>query len=203
MTRRYAEATQRNREPIFEVLRRLLPATGAHVLEVASGSGEHAVHLAPRLEVASWQPSDLDPEARASIDAWRSENGSATVLHALALDVSLADWPSRVLHRPVDLLFCANMIHIAPVRAGEGLLEGAREVLVPGGLVCLYGPFRRGGRHTAPSNEAFDAGLRQRNPTWGVRDLETVTRHGEAHGLMPMEVVEMPSNNLVVAFRAT
>jgi len=194
--KRLAPATARNRAPILDVLRRFVPRD-AHVLEIASGTGEHAVYLARALEVASWQPSDVDPLAHASVEAWRAEEPRVLPVHHV--DVTEADWPAA-LGRRFDVVFCANMIHIAPFRACQGLLAGAPNVLRPGGWLALYGPFRRGGQHTAPSNEAFDASLRARNPAWGVRDLEEVTRLAEAAGLAAVEVVEMPANNLTVLF---
>jgi len=194
--RRFAPAAARNREPILEVLRRHV-RPGANVLEIASGSGEHATFLAPALEVATWQPSDPDADARASVDAWRRSSGEERVLAALELDVT-APWPALPT-RP-DVVVCVNMIHIAPLRACEGLLDGAAELLEPGGVLYLYGPYRRGGRHTAPSNEAFDASLRSRDPEWGVRDLEDVVAAAARRGLVLREVVEMPANNLSVIF---
>ncbi|MBX3218448.1 MAG: DUF938 domain-containing protein [Labilithrix sp.] len=197
--RRFAPATARNRDAILAVLARVVPA-GANVLEIASGSGEHAVYLAPRLDVASWQPTDADAEARRSIDAWRAEARADRVLPALALDVT-APWP-RLPAAP-DAIVCANMIHIAPWSACLGLLEGAATILAPAGILYLYGPYRRGGRHTAPSNEAFDASLRSRDPAWGVRDLESVTAEAAARGLGLVDVVEMPAQNLSVVLRKT
>lgn len=198
--RRFAPAAARNREPILEVLRRFVSG-GSHVLEIASGSGEHAVFLAPALDVASWQPTDPDPDARASIDAWRAVAGDARVRPAKALDVTCLPWPAP--DDPPDVVVCINMIHIAPWAACEGLFAGAAAVLRdrPFSLVYLYGPYRRGGAHTAPSNEAFDASLRWRNPEWGVRDLEAVTATAEAHGFEIAEVVPMPANNFSVVFR--
>jgi SAM-dependent methyltransferase len=194
--KRFAPATARNRDAIRDVLRRVAPPR-ANVLEIASGTGEHAVYLAAELDVASWQPSDVDPGAHASIDAWRREE--PRVLPSLTLDVTEPGW-ARTLGRTWDVVFCANMIHIAPFRACEGLLEGAPEALRHGGVLFLYGPFRRNGSHTAPSNEAFDASLRARDPAWGVRDLETVTSLAEKHGLHRVDVIEMPANNLSVVF---
>jgi SAM-dependent methyltransferase len=195
--RRFAPATERNRDPILGVLRRVAPPR-AEVLEIASGTGEHAVYFTSQLDVASWQPSDVDALARASIDAWRTDD--ARVLPSITLDVTEPGWATR-LGRTFDVVFCANMIHIAPFRACEGLLDGAPSALRPGGVLLLYGPFRRAGHHTAPSNEAFDASLRARDPAWGVRDLELVSEVAERHGLRPAEVIEMPANNLSVVFR--
>ena len=193
--RRHAPATARNRDAILEVLRRHVQP-GARVLEIASGSGEHAVHLAPRLAVTSWQPTDPDPTSRTSIDAWRAEaDPDRRVLPAIDLDVTGA-WPA--FSPAPDVIACINMIHISPVAATEGLLDGAAALLGAGGLLYLYGPYRREGRHTAPSNEAFDASLRARNPEWGVRDVEWVTSSAAARGLSLVEIVPMPANNLSV-----
>lgn len=196
--RRFAAATARNREPILEVLRRFVPK-GAHVLEIASGSGEHAVFLAPRLGVASFQPSDRDPAGRRSTDAWVKYVGVSGVLPAIDLDVTRRPWPK--LAATPDVIVCANMIHIAPWAACEALVEGAAALLPEGGILYLYGPYRREGRHTAPSNEEFDASLRSRNPEWGVRDLEAVTELAAERGLTLVEVVPMPANNLSVVVR--
>jgi hypothetical protein len=197
--RRFAPASERNREPILEVLRRVVPAD-ARVLEVASGSGEHAVHLAQPLGVRSWQPTDPDPEARASVDAWRAAVGerASRVLPALDLDVHREPWPVPA----ADVVLCINMIHIAPWSACEALFRGAAGVLSSGGQVVLYGPFRRGGAHTAPSNEAFDQSLRARDPAWGVRALEAVADVAARHGFALGEVIAMPANNFSVVFRA-
>jgi hypothetical protein len=164
------------------------------VLEIASGTGEHAVYFAARLPVASWQPSDPNAESRASIDAWREEGGSERVLSAIELDVLVRPWPIE----RVDVVVNINMIHISPWRACEALFAGAREVVGEGGAMVLYGPYKRGGAHTAPSNEAFDARLRSENPEWGVRDLEAVLEVAERSGFALREVVAMPANNFTV-----
>lgn len=198
--RRYAPATARNRAPILDVLRPIVPE-GAAVLEIASGSGEHAVYLAPRLGVARWQPTDPDPDARASIDAWREAEDAPTVLPARALDVVVPDETLVGEVGVVDLVVSVNMIHIAPWEATLRLFHLARRVLGPparGGRVFLYGPFRRAEVVTASSNEAFDASLRARNPAWGLRDLEAVVEVGRAHGFALAGVTPMPANNLSV-----
>ncbi|MCC6902284.1 MAG: DUF938 domain-containing protein [Polyangiaceae bacterium] len=194
--RRFAPATERNREPILEVLRRFLRPE-ARVLEIAAGSGEHACFFAARLPVAEWQPTDPDADSRASIDAWRAHVRLDQVRPALALDVTAEPWPVT----RTDAVVCINMIHISPWAATLGLMRGATRVLEPGGVLFLYGPYRRSGAHTAPSNEAFDASLRARDPSWGVRDLEAVTRAAEDAGLVSEEVVAMPANNFAVVFR--
>lgn len=196
--RRFADATQRNREPIAAVLARVL-STKARVLEVASGTGEHATYLADRLGVASWQPTDPNRDALLSIDAWRVALGASRVQPALALDVHEKPWPDS-LGGPFDALVNINMIHIAPWSATASLFEGAAQVLRSGGLAFLYGPFRREGQHTAPSNHAFDESLRARDATWGVRDLEAVVEVAEANGFSLGEVVSMPANNFSVTF---
>jgi hypothetical protein len=192
--RRSAAATQRNREPILAVLRRVLPPAGV-VLEIASGTGEHAASFALALPALRWQPSDPDAEARASIAAWCA--GLANVAPPLALDASADAWPIE----RADAIVCINMVHIAPWAACEGLLRGAARVLPGGGPLYLYGPYHVGGVPTAPSNAAFDADLRWRNPAWGVRDLEAVVAAAAAGGLRFVERVAMPANNLSVVFR--
>lgn len=196
--RRFAPATSRNREPILDVLAPLGLA-GARVLEIASGTGEHAVFLAGRLGVASWQPSDADAGARESIDAWRTFTDDPCVTPALALDVTSRPWPVPEGAR-FDLLVNVNMIHISPWSACEALFDGARDVLAPGALCYLYGPFRRGGA-MARSNEAFDASLRARDPAWGVRDLEQVVAVARARGFDDPDVTPMPAENLSLVFR--
>jgi len=193
--KRHAPATARNRQPILDVLRPRLPADGL-VLEVASGSGEHAVHFAAALPQLVFQPSDPDEEALASIDAWAADSGLANVRPAVALDTTAPSWPVA----QATAVLCCNMIHIAPWAAAVGLIAGAARLLPDHGLLFLYGPYRRNGQ-TAPSNEAFDRDLRRRNADWGVRDLEAVTELAEAHGFAAPEVIEMPANNLSVIFR--
>lgn len=195
-SRRHAPATLRNRDPILAVLRRVLPARGV-VLEIASGSGEHAAYFAPAFPALAWQPSDTDPGARASIAAWCER--LSTVRPPLAVDVTADDWGIDA----VDAIVCVNMIHIAPWPACEGLLRGAARRLPPGGVLYLYGPYRVGGVHTTPSNAAFDAQLRAQDPSWGVRDLDEVTALAAAHGLAQRETVAMPANNLSVVFTLT
>jgi SAM-dependent methyltransferase len=194
--RRHAPAAARNRDAILDVLQRCLPRRGL-VLEVASGSGEHVVHFArasgPGLE---FQPSDSDPTARASIDAWAAALGVTNVRPAIALDASAEVWP--VQH--ADAVLCINMIHIAPWAATLGLVRGAERVLPPGGLLYLYGPFRRDGRHTTPSNERFDQDLRRQDPEWGVRDVEAVAVLADAAGFGPPVIEAMPANNLSIIF---
>ena len=191
--RRQSPSTARNRGPILDVLKRVLPAEGL-VLEIASGTGEHVVHFARHLPRLVWQPSDADPDARASIEAWRIAEQLDNVRSAVTLDVTAEPWP---VERAAAML-CINMIHISPWAATGALLRGAARVLPAGGILYLYGPYRRRDRVTAPSNEAFDADLRRRNPEWGLRDLETVVDAASRHGLRLIETVDMPANNLSV-----
>jgi len=194
--RLYAPAVARNREPILAVLRRVLPAAGL-VLEVASGSGEHAAFFAAALPGVSWQPSDPDPRARASIAAFLDAGAPPNLLPPLALDAAAGGWP---IARAMAVV-CINMIHVAPWSACEGLIAGAARVLPPGGVLYLYGPYKEEGRHTAPSNEAFDADLRARDPSWGVRDLDEVMALARRHSFAHQETVIMPANNRSVVFR--
>jgi hypothetical protein len=190
----HAPATERNREPIAAVLAEVMPADGL-VLEISSGTGQHAAFFANRFPGVIWQPSDPDPESRLSIEGWCA--GIRNVLAPLDLDVTRRPWPVK----NADLVVCINMIHIAPWEACEALMEGAAEVLPPGGVLFTYGPYKRGGKHTAPSNESFDQGLRARDPAWGVRDLDDVARVAARRGLALERFVEMPANNLSVIFR--
>jgi SAM-dependent methyltransferase len=193
--RHSAPAAERNKDAILEVLARVLPASGL-VVEIASGTGQHVVHFARSLPGLTWQPTEPDPQMRRSIAAWREDAGLANVLAPLELGVCRPDWPVD----RADAAVCINMIHISPWHATGQLMAGCGRILRPGGILYLYGPYRRSGRHTAPSNEAFDESLRQRNPQWGVRDLEAVVEVAGRHGLELSEVVEMPANNLSVVF---
>jgi len=194
--RRFSESTARNRGPILIVLERVL-AKDAEVLEIASGAGEHAVSAARAMPRVVWQPSDPDLDSRASIAAWIAHEGLTNVLPPLAIDVRTDDWG---ISKAFDALVAINMIHIAPWEATPGLFRGAGRLLRPGGVLFLYGPVKRDGVHTTPSNEAFDQWLKQRDPAFGVRDLDDVTRVGEKNGLTFRETVAMPANNLSVVF---
>jgi len=187
---RYAAATARNREPILAVLSRVLPPTGT-LLEISSGTGEHAVFFARALPELTWQPTDVDEDSLHSIAAWRDHEGTPNLRPPLRLDVHDDAWPVT----QVDAVFCANMIHIAPFSACEALMRGVGRVLRTGGVMVLYGPFHIGGKATAESNTAFDERLRATNPSWGVRNLEDVLALAEAAGLSLRERIEMPANN--------
>ena len=194
--KREAPAAARNRQPILDVLRDCLPASGI-VLEVASGTGEHAVHFAAALPRFTFQPSDPDAGARASIDAWAAERGLANVQPAIALDATSERWP---LAR-ADAVLCSNMIHIAPWQAAVGLVSGAARLLPEHGVLFLYGPYHRDGRPTSAGNAAFDADLQRRNPAWGIRHLEDVAALAMDRGFAAPQIVDMPANNLSLIFR--
>lgn len=194
--RRSAPHVARNAGPIEEVLKHVLPAGGL-VLEVASGSGEHIVHFARAFPKLLWQPSDPEPAAIRSIEAWRAEMGLFNLLPAVSLDARAADWPVA----QADAMLCINMVHISPWSATVGLMRGAGRLLQEGAPLYLYGAYRQAGVETAPSNEAFDADLKARNPEWGVRALEDVVAEAERRGFRLERVTPMPANNLSVVFR--
>ena len=196
--RQRSPSTARNREPILAVLQRVLPAS-ARVLEIASGSGEHAAFVAAAMPDLIWQPSDPDETARASITAWIDSERLSNVLAPRMIDVSRAAWGVEA-DAPFDAIVAINMIHISPWEATLGLVSGASRLLRAGGVLYTYGPYTRDGRHTAPSNEAFDASLRERDSSWGVRDVADVERQALLQGLTLREIVEMPANNLSLVF---
>ncbi|MEZ5650530.1 MAG: DUF938 domain-containing protein [Burkholderiaceae bacterium] len=196
-TRLHSPAVARNREAILQVLRDRLPAR-AEVLEIASGSGEHAFHFTARWPALRWQPSDPDPRARASIAAWRASSGHDRIAAPLDLDVSVTPWPAR---GAFDAIVCCNMIHISPWGSTLALLAGAAGHLRPEGMLLLYGPFFVDGRPTAASNLAFDADLRARNPAWGIRRLADVAAQAADAGFGEPDVIDMPANNCCVVFR--
>jgi cyclopropane fatty-acyl-phospholipid synthase-like methyltransferase len=195
--RQISPSTARNRDVILAVLRRALPPR-ASVLELASGTGEHAVHVAAALPEITWQPSDPDDAARASIAAWIASEGLRNVRAPLDIDVSSESW--GVEGRAFDALVAINMIHISPWDATLGLMAGAGRLLRPGGVLFTYGAYKRGGQHTAPSNEAFEGWLKQRDPRFGVRDLEAVQAAAAAQGLRLREISDMPANNFSLVF---
>ncbi|MGO2133661.1 MAG: DUF938 domain-containing protein [Halomonas sp.] len=200
-------STARNRDPILAVLREYLPPR-ARVLELASGSGEHGVYFTQAMPGWQWQPSDTEPRALASIDAWRrhsqktepEKEQSGNLFPPLELDVT-ATWTGEWSAKRFDAIVAINLIHISPWRVTEALMQQADEYLKDKGVLVLYGPYRRNDQHTAPSNQAFDASLQARDPAWGVRDLEDVQAEAKANGLVLERVVDMPANNLSVIFR--
>lgn len=201
--RQYAPATERNREAILQVLQRVLAESGT-VLEVASGTGEHAVFFAPRLSPRKWLPSDANPISRDSILAWQAHFPADNLYPPLDLDVRADVWSVEAEAQPdtdIIAVVSINMIHIAPWSACLGLMAGASRILPVGGILYLYGPFKQGGQHTAPSNAAFDEMLQNQNPAWGVRNLDEVVAVANAQQLGWQETVEMPANNLSVVFK--
>jgi SAM-dependent methyltransferase len=192
-------AAERNKQPILDALLELLPATGS-VLEIAAGTGQHAVHFAAALPALRFLPTDPDNASLASITARRAQSGLANIAAPRLLDVMQDDWE---LPADFDAVLCINMIHISPPATTPALFAGARRVLRPqgAGLVVLYGPFREGGVHTAPSNADFDDWLKSRDPLFGVRDLDEVSQTAAPRGFRRIRVSRLPANNLLVAFR--
>ena len=188
-------APDRNKQPILAVLGRVLPAAGA-LLELASGTGQHAAYFAERLPGLSYQPSDVDDANLASIRAWVADAALPNLLPPVRLDVCDVTWPTG----PVDAIYNANLLHISPWECALGVMGGAARYLSATGVLVLYGPYKIAGAHTAPSNASFDADLRARDPRFGVRDLEAVAALAEEHGLSLLERVEMPANNQSLVF---
>ena len=197
--RQYAPATQRNREPIFKILSKIIPAN-SNILEISSGTGEHAIFFAERLQSCRWIPSDLNPGALQSIMGWKDACLIDNLESPLLIDVAQDKWQQQVANLEINAIVNINMIHIAPWQACTGLITGASRILPPGGVLYLYGPYKRNGEHTAPSNASFDRSLRDRNPLWGVRDLSEVVTTAQAHNFKLQQVIAMPANNLSVVF---
>lgn len=196
MTRLSSPAADRNKQPILDVLRRALPSSGV-VLEIAAGSGQHGVHFSRALPMLTWQPSDPDEAALESIAAWAEREALPNFMPPVALDVRKQPWPVD----RADAIVCINMIHISPWEATLALFAGARRILPEDGVAYLYGAYRRGGAHTAPSNEAFDRWLKAQDTAWGVRDLEEVVKVAQAEAFELVETTAMPANNFSVVFR--
>jgi hypothetical protein len=194
--RRHAPATERNRDPIAAVLAEELPGEGV-VLEIASGTGEHCAAFAARFPDLIWRPSDPDAEARVSIDDWCAE--CLNVLPTLAIDAASPDWPFQL--GAADAILCINMVHISPWAATLGLMAGAGQLLDPGAPLILYGPYRRRGVPTAPSNEQFELWLKDKSPEYGLRFVEDVSDVAATQGLTLQRQVEMPANNLMLVYR--
>lgn len=197
--RMMSPSVERNKGPILEVLRPQLNR-GMRVLEFASGTGEHGAHIMSQIDGLIWQPSDLSEEARQSIAAWAEHSGNPGFRSPLALDASLEHW-SVEDDQTFDAIVCMNMIHISPFDAARGVIKGAGRILEVGGFLFFYGPFKRGGVHTAPSNEAFDQSLKSRDPSWGIRDVEVIEELACQAGLTLESLTEMPANNLSLIFR--
>ena len=199
--RQFSPSAARNRVPVREVLENVLPQSGI-ALEIGSGTGEHVVCFAKALPGLLWQPSDPDPASRASIEAWIAAEGLANIRQPVAIDTRQAIWGVED-DAPFAAMISLNMIHIAPWESALGLLAGAGRLLRPEGILYLYGPFMRGGAHTAPSNAAFDADLKRRDPRWGVRDIDDLVREAAPHGLALRQAIGMPANNLSLVFVKT
>jgi uncharacterized protein DUF938 len=189
-------SAERNKQPIAEILMRVLPAQG-DVLEISSGTGQHVLHFAQAMPHIRWQPTEQDADCLKSVASWLAQTPTPNVNAPLCLDVHDEIWPVH----DVAAVVCLNMIHIAPPSATEALLRGAGNVIARGGILFLYGPFRRNGRHTSASNEAFDALLKAENPDWGVRNVEDVAQRAATVGLELEQTHDMPANNLAVVFR--
>lgn len=193
--RRYAPATERNRDPIADVLGEVLPASGT-VLEIASGTGEHALHFARRFPHLTWQPSDPSPDALRSIAAWRESEPLANLAAPLELDAASPPWPVT----RADAVVCINMVHISPWEATTGLMRGAGAILPAGGPLVLYGPYRRGDRPLEASNAAFDESLKARDPRWGLREVDDVVSEAAGQGVALDRLIELPANNCMLLF---
>jgi SAM-dependent methyltransferase len=196
MEKETAPSAERNKGPILDVLARALPSQGT-VLEIGSGTGQHVTHFAKALPALTFQPSEMDVERHASIAAWIRDEGLRNVRAPMAFDLTALPWPVR----EADAIVCINVIHISPWAATLALMEGAGKLLPPSGVLVTYGPYKRGGAHTAPSNEAFDASLRSRDPRWGVRDMQDVAAAARKAGLALEQTVPMPANNFTLVFR--
>jgi len=194
--KRHAAAAERNREPILSALREIL-GEAARVLEVGSGTGQHAAFFTERMPGWTWQPTDPEPASLGSIEAYRREAAAANFLPPVKLDASGASFPGA----SYDAVFSANVIHIAPWSVALGILEGAASVLAGSGVLVLYGPFRFSGTFTAESNAAFDARLRGEDPSWGVRDVDDLTLEAMARGFERPRAMPMPVNNHLLVFR--
>ena len=198
----YSPAAERNRAPILELLRKVLPTDGL-ALEIASGTGQHVAHFAANMPGWTWQPSDAQADGFESITAWCAQAGVANVREPVLLDVMAPEWPtnSAELSDKFDAIFCANMLHIAPWATCAALMAGAAKYLSPHGALITYGPYLERDVPTSPGNLAFDESLRQRDPAWGIRALEDVVHQAALAGLRLRERVEMPANNLLLVFR--
>ena len=196
MAKGFAPAAERNRQPILDVLRRVLPPGGL-VLEVASGTGQHAIFFTEHLPSVRWQPTDTSPEALQSIGAWVADTTRENLLPPLDLDVRSPEWPLP----EADALVCINMIHISPWESAEALFRGASELLPSGSPMVTYGPYRLQGEHTAPSNAAFDESPRSRNAHWGIRDIDELVELGGRTGFALDERIAMPANNMSLVWR--
>lgn len=198
--KKYAPATQRNREPILAVLKEILPSHGT-ILEIASGTGEHALFFATNFPQLQWIPSDINPESLLSISAWRQDCKTHNLQPPLRLDMMQTNWQRQLIQSDIQGVICINMIHISPWQSFLGLMAGATQILPKDGILYFYGPYKIDDKHTAPSNEEFDESLKAQNPDWGVRNLNKVIKIGDKYNFQLEKTVEMPTNNLSLVFR--
>lgn len=200
--RQFSPSAQRNADPILKILKTCLPKGGT-VLEIAAGTGEHSVKFAPEFPHLLWLATDPADDKLQSIRAWHMKNPSPNLLMPLKIDAGAKTWPVEEisLPKPITAIVCINLFHVSPWKVGKGLLAAAGRILPTGGVLYLYGAYKRGGKHTAPSNEEFDAMLKATDPEWGVRNLEDVEAEASKNGLTLSKVAEMPANNLSVVFK--
>lgn len=200
-TPQHSPAAERNREPILRALKHILPAQGL-ALEIASGTGQHVAHFAAGLPAWMWQPSDAQPEAFDSIGWWCAQADASNVKSPILLNVMASPWPcvDSPFEQPFDAIFCANMLHISPWATCAALMQGANRHLTPGGRLLVYGPFFEAGTPTSPGNQDFDQSLRQRDPSWGIRQLDDMAQEASRAGLRLRQRVQMPANNLLLVF---
>lgn len=200
--RRHAPHTERNRDVILNVLRKYLINSGT-ILELASGTGEHAAYMAPHFPDYDWQPSDYDEDNHASINAWRENGDAPNLLPSMLLDIMDSRWPIEEIPpaKPVTAVLAMNILHIAPWEVTLGILDGTANLLPPGGMLYFYGPFTVGGKHTSDSNIQFDASLRERDASWGVRDMHMVSDIARSYGFVGPETTQMPANNFSLVFK--
>lgn len=200
-----SSAFHRNKDAILDVLKKNIKNLRPRILEIASGTGQHAVYFAEHWPQTTWWPSDLDPRNIASIDAWTHHTGVDNVKPAQIIDVTSPDWLNGEAFdswaQTFDAIFSANMIHIAPWQAAQGLIKGAAKRLTEDGALFIYGPFTINGAHTAPSNEAFDESLKSRDPSWGIRDISAIQQLAHENGLELTSIIQMPANNQVLILR--
>lgn len=197
--KKYSQATVKNREPILTVLQKFIPNRG-HILEIASGTGEHSIFFAPHFPEQKWIPSDRTFESLASIKAWGEEYPQENLQSPLRIDVTEKNWFLPLVDEAIGAIVCINMIHISPWEACLGLFAGAGQLLPKDGIVYLYGAYKVNHQHRAPSNEEFERYLRSQNPLWGVRNLEDVEKVAHSYGLELRQTIPMPSNNLSLIF---
>ncbi len=202
MTKKYAPATNRNRQPILEILKQNIPTQG-NILEIASGTGEHSLFFAPEFATQQWIPSDRQPECLDSIKAWQKDYAQNNLQPPLLIDVMTKGWYKSLISQQIKTIVCINMIHITPWESYLGLMEGAENILPVDGIVYLYGPYKIDNQHTAPSNEEFDRSLQIRDSSWGVRNLEDVVSVANDRGFILKQKVAMPANNFSLFLQKT